>query len=143
MGRRRVCLVVEEDAALRHMLVERLDAVGCVTIAAGDADEATRLVAALDEAPRGEGVEPIHIDLILTEWCFDRDGVDVVAALGRLSPTRHAPALIVTGFAGQLPDWALRRTNLRGVIRKPFSIRSVLRQAEQLLHDPRDNRQAA
>jgi two-component system phosphate regulon response regulator PhoB len=112
----RKILVVEDEAAIRDMLVFNLGRVGYDVLGAATAQEARSAIA------------DRHPDVILMDWMLpDISGLELTRQLKRESSTREIPVIMVTA-RGQEDD---RVTGLEGgaddYITKPFSPRELQR----------------
>ena len=102
-----VVLVVEDDPALRGMVVEFLKASGYEILEAADGE------AGLDLATR-HVPDVILLDLALPE----RTGEDVLRALKEDERTRHIPVLVISGYTRLLRQAEAERA--AALLDKPF-----------------------
>ena len=121
MSARRI-LVVEDEAAIRDMLVFNLGRAGYEVLEAGSAREARTAIA--DSFP----------DVILMDWMLpDVSGLELTRQLKREAATREIPVIMVTA-RGQEDD---RVAGLEGgaddYITKPFSSRELQARIRALL----------
>jgi two-component system phosphate regulon response regulator PhoB len=118
----RKILVVEDESAIRDMLVFSLSRAGYEVLGAGDARGARRLIA--------DG----HPDVILVDWMLpDVSGLELTRQLKRDPGTREIPVIMVTA-RGEEDD---RVAGLEGgaddYITKPFSARELQARIKALL----------
>jgi CheY-like chemotaxis protein len=88
-------LVVDDDAMVREILTEQLEAAGYIVVAAANG------AAALELLDAGEQVDLIVSDLSMPGM----DGVALVRAIQRRRP--HVPAILLTGFASNAAEVAV------------------------------------
>ncbi len=115
-------LVVEDDGAMRELLVESLQEEGYSVISAGGGREGVRLVRAN------------RIDLVVTDLRMpDMDGLDMVREIQTLS----APPFVITVTAFGTIDTAIKAMKLGAFdyITKPFEIDQLLIAVERALRD--------
>jgi CheY-like chemotaxis protein len=130
MGQSRV-LVVEDDGVLRNLLVEYLSQRGELEV-----DSARDGVDALHH------MAMVHYDVVVLDVLMpNMSGIDVLDSLQVLAHDGHSfadpPAVLVITSepADFLGDTAIRRRCpqvVRGVLRKPFDIRSLGERVERL-----------
>jgi len=118
----RKILVVEDESAIRDMLVFNLGRAGYEVVGAGNARDARRLIA--------DG----HPDVILMDWMLpDVSGLELTRQLKRDTATSDIPVIMVTA-RGEEDD---RVAGLEGgaddYITKPFSARELLARIKALL----------
>ena len=118
----RKILVVEDEAAIRDMLVFNLGRAGYEVLGAATAQEARSAIA------------DRHPDVILMDWMLpDISGLELTRQLKREASTREIPVIMVTA-RGQEDD---RVTGLEGgaddYITKPFSPRELQARIKALL----------
>ena len=118
----RKILVVEDEAAIRDMLVFNLGRAGYEVLGAGDATEARSAIA------------DRHPDVILMDWMLpDVSGLELTRQLKRDAGTREIPVIMLTA-RGQEDD---RVAGLEGgaddYVTKPFSSRELNARIRALL----------
>ncbi len=118
----RKILVVEDEAAIRDMLVFNLGRAGYEVLSAGDATEARSAIA------------DRHPDVILMDWMLpDVSGLELTRQLKRDAGTREIPVIMLTA-RGQEDD---RVAGLEGgaddYVTKPFSSRELNARIRALL----------
>jgi DNA-binding response OmpR family regulator len=121
--RRKVVLVVEDNASVGGLLVGLLREEGYRTLRAWDGREAVRM--ARDRRP-----DLIMLDLGLPY----SDGVEVLHELRARGETRHAPIIVVSGNTLMLSteDLAI----LAETISKPFDIDILMNSVRKALGEP-------
>lgn len=124
-------LVVDDDHALRELIVWKLTKAGYATVAA--ADGATGLAAAT--SPSADGHPP---DLVLVDWMMPgMTGIEMCQALRDDLRTAHIPIILLTanrqdaeverGFEVGVDDYILKPFNPRELLSR---VRAVLARAE-------------
>ena len=116
-------LVVEDDQAIRELLVEFLEAEGFATDIANDGEAAIRLVAA--RPPLAARFCVVVLDLMLEK----ASGFEVLACLQR--ETQRVPVLVVSASPQHLADATAAGAD--EVLAKPFDISQFLDQLRQLV----------
>ena len=115
-------LVVDDEAHIVHVLSVKLRNAGLEVSTAVDGEEAFEM--ACQDLP----------DLIITDFQMPyMTGLELCRALAGNAPTAHIPVLILTARGYALDDEDLKIGNIKGVLSKPFSPRSVLQLVEDLL----------
>ena len=115
-------LVVDDEAHILHVLSVKLGNAGLEVSTAVDGEEAFEM--ACQDLP----------DLIITDFQMPyMTGLELCRALAGNAPTAHIPVLILTARGYALDDEDLKIGNIKGVLSKPFSPRSVLQLVEDLL----------
>ncbi len=113
-------LVVEDEAMVRLILAETLEAEGFEVVEAATGDEAARLI---DEAD--------GFDLVVTDIQMPGklDGI----AVGQWMRTRHAdvPVIYVTGRPESMVTSSLRRRD--AFVRKPYGPRDIIAVVSRVL----------
>ncbi len=122
-------LVIDDELSVREAMDYLLDSWGCVTLTAGDGDEAENIIREIDTLP-----DAIIADLRLRD---NETGVDVVERIHRVFDST-CPALILTGETA--PN-RLRQLNDSAypILHKPcdpYELNQFLRQAEQRVKMP-------
>jgi two-component system phosphate regulon response regulator PhoB len=111
-------LVVEDDAAIRALVVELLDDAGYAVLEADCGTTALRLAQ-----------EHVPCVVLLDHVLPDMSGLDVLEQLRGQGASRHLPIMLVSGRAHQLVD---RDHGADRVLAKPFDIDVLLQQVEYL-----------
>jgi CheY-like chemotaxis protein len=125
-------LVVDDEAPIVQVLSMKLRNAGYEVMAAADGEEGFEL--ACDRIP----------DLVITDFQMPyMTGLELCRALAGNVATAHVPVLMLTARGFALDDDDLAIGNIRDVLSKPFSPRSVLRQVEDLLSGAPENRSEA
>ncbi|MCZ6445305.1 MAG: response regulator [Phycisphaerales bacterium] len=115
-------LVVDDEAHILHVLSVKLGNAGLEVSTAVDGEEAFEM--ACQDLP----------DLIITDFQMPyMTGLELCRALAGNAPTAHIPVLILTARGYALDEEDLKIGNIKGVLSKPFSPRSVLQLVEDLL----------
>jgi two-component system, OmpR family, KDP operon response regulator KdpE len=117
-------LVVEDDPAVRGVLIEALEAAGLTVSVAGDG------FAALNEVRRTPP-DVVVLDLGLPVL----DGQEFVDAWETASPGRSVPILVLSG-SDELPPF-LANLGVQGHMTKPFDIEQVVATVRRLANGPR------
>ena len=115
-------LVVDDEAHILHVVSMKLRNAGYEVITAEDGEEG--LESALQHKP----------DLIITDYQMPfMTGLELCTKLKEHEATRSTPALMLTarGF-GLAPEY-LDKTNIAGVLSKPFSPREILGRVQELV----------
>lgn len=108
-------LVVEDNATMRDLLVDTLDAIGYVPTGASDGSEAL------------QKLKEQKFDLIITDIMMP--GIDGIALLKKVRKDYpHLPVLFITGVA--TPE-VVERASPDGFLAKPFRISHI----EELIED--------
>jgi two-component system alkaline phosphatase synthesis response regulator PhoP len=129
----RLILVVDDETHIVQVLSIKLRNAGYEVMTAADGKEA------LEFASRRIP------DLVITDFKMPTmTGIELCRALAERDDTAHVPVLILTAHAADLLDDDLAIGNIRDVLSKPFSPRSVLRQVEGVFTgSPDDSSEAA
>lgn len=115
-------LVVEDDEAIRDMVVFNLDRAGFRTLAAGNCQEARVRIA--DERP----------DLILLDWMLpDMSGVELARSLRRDELTRELPIIMLTARAMEDDKVRGLDSGVDDYVTKPFGARELIARVNALL----------
>ena len=115
-------LLVEDEAFVRNVTREILQAAGYRVLTAGDAVAAMRLY---DE------FRP-EVDLLLTDMILPgENGIELAARMRRHNPTLRV--LFVTGYADQI---AVLRDSGEEYLLKPFCTEVLLRKLARLVEEP-------
>ena len=115
-------LVVDDEAHILQVLSFKLRKAGLEVVTAVDGEEG--LEAALQERP----------DLIITDFQMPyMTGLELCRALAEHHATKDIPVLMLTARGYSLDDEDLKLGNLRDVLSKPFSPRTILQQVLEIL----------
>lgn len=110
----RTVLVIEDDAAIGHLLVTLLGAEGYRPVLVADGALAL-------EAARTEHPALITLDLSLPNV----DGLEILDLLDDIAPNGAVPVVVVSAFTRRLT--ARHRERAAAVIEKPFELDALLR----------------
>jgi DNA-binding response OmpR family regulator len=113
-------VVVEDEPAIRRGVVDALRLTGY------DVSEAADGAAGLREASSG-GIDLVLLDLLLPK----KDGLEVLAELRRVCPTR--PVIILTARGGEEDRVRGLKMGADDYVVKPFSARELLARVEAVL----------
>lgn len=117
-------LLVDDEAHIVHVVSMKLRNAGYEVITASDGEEA--FDAALVRHPH----------MVITDLQMPvMSGLDLCAKLKTTPQTAAIPALMLTARGFNLNASDLARTNIRGVLSKPFSPREVLEKVVAVLND--------
>ncbi len=115
-------LVVEDDEAIRDMVLFNLDRAGYRTLAAGTSQEARVKIA--DERP----------DLILLDWMLpDTSGIELARSLRRDELTRELPIIMLTARAMEDDKVRGLDSGVDDYVTKPFGARELIARIHALL----------
>ena len=115
-------LVVDDEPHIRYMLDFKLSRAGFTVISATNGREAYEL--ACRHRP----------DLIVTDFQMPgADGLEFCTRLKMNADTARIPALLLTARGHKVPPSDLERTNIKALIPKPFSLRELIAQIEELV----------
>ena len=118
-------LVADDEHHIRTVVAAKLREAGLTVIEARDGEEALR--AAQEERP----------DLVVTDLQMPcMSGLELCLSLKADPRTSAVPALLLTARGYILDPEQMARTNIRRVVGKPFSARSLLATVRELLADP-------
>lgn len=124
-------LVVDDEAHILQVLSFKLRKAGLEVLTAVDGEEG--LEAATHERP----------DLIITDFQMPyMTGLELCRALADNEATRDIPVLMLTARGYSLDAEDLKLGNLRDVLSKPFSPRTVLQQVMDILGETTDRESA-
>ena len=107
-------LVVEDDAALRNLVVVLLERVGCRVETACDGNEALQKL--------GMGIDLVLLDLAMPR----RSGADVLKEVAASRSEFLQRIVIMTAALDQEADDAVGSAAVRGMLRKPFNNEDLL-----------------
>lgn len=127
-------LVVDDEPHIVQVVSLKLRNAGYEVLSASDGEEALEM--ASENRP----------DLIVTDFQMPyMTGLELCQSLAKRPETRDIPVIILTARGYALDDGDLAAGNIRTVVSKPFSPRSILEQIENCLKGrlaARDNRGA-
>jgi CheY-like chemotaxis protein len=118
-------MIVEDDAAVRELLVLSLESHDFETVAAGNtADAITRL-------------ESTQVDLLLLDLRLgDENGIDLLKAVRRLPRYERLPVILLTGCADRNVVMQVAQLGVQGYLLKhQFSRKELVARIGQLLKD--------
>ena len=119
---RPLILAADDEVHILHVLGLKLRNAGFDAITAEDGEEALDM--ALQHRP----------DVVITDYQMPRmSGLELCQQLKANELTASTPTLMLTARGFSLAPEDLERTNITGVISKPFSPREVLLRVQQLL----------
>ena len=123
MSRERpLILVADDETHILHVVSLKLINAGYDVITAEDGEEALQL--AIEKRP----------DLVITDLQMPfMTGLQLCEAMREHEPTATTPALMLTARGFALAEEYLDRTNIVGVMSKPFSPREVLARTQELI----------
>lgn len=114
-------LVIDDESHILHVVSLKLRNAGFEVVTASDGEEGYE--AALQYAP----------DLIITDYQMPyMTGVELCEKFCNSERAGDTPALLLTARGFSLEQTDLSRTNIVGVLSKPFSPREVLTRVQQL-----------
>ena len=114
-------LVVDDEAVVREVLTEALEAEGCEVIAAESGEIALRLY----DANKG-GLDAVFTDIGMSEM----SGWELITAIRKRSET--IPLAIISGWADAI-SWDTRNAaKADWVVSKPFDISKITRIANEI-----------
>ncbi len=115
-GRKKL-VVVEDDQETREMEIFLLAAEGYQVVGVPDGETATDTI-------EREAVDLVVLDLMLP----GKDGLQVLAELGRAPATAAIPVIIVSAYVGQVGGRAalLKSPQVRRILNKPFDVTELL-----------------
>ena len=113
-------LIVEDDAPLREALIDTLRAAGLTALAAGEANEALRLLASEE------------IALVISDVQMPGpSGNELLSAIKRLRP--HLPVVLMTAYGTVAQAVAAMREGATDYIVKPFDAQALIDMARRQL----------
>ena len=120
---KKLILVVDDEAHILHVVSLKLRNAGFEVVTANDGEEA------LDLAMQ------VHPDLVITDFQMPfMSGLELCQRMKATQATSDVPAIMLTARGFSLTEDDLARTNIAGVLSKPFSPREVLMRVQQLIH---------
>lgn len=115
-------LIADDEAHILHIVSLKLRNAGYEVDTAEDGEDALHKIR--EQPP----------DLLITDLQMPfLNGLELCVELRRDPDLRELPALLLTARGASLEGHELARTNIRGVMSKPFSPREVLLKVESLL----------
>ena len=118
-------LVVDDETHILHVVSLKLSNAGYEVVTAEDGEEG--LEVALARKP----------DVVITDYQMPfMTGLELCVALKKHEATRSTPALMLTARGFSLASDAIGKTNIVGVLSKPFSPREVLTRVQEMLGRP-------
>jgi len=115
-------LVVDDESHILHVVSLKLRNAGYEVITAQDGEEGFE--AAIGDKP----------DLIITDFQMPfQTGLELCEKLKQHEATKDMPAIMLTARGFSLTDEDISRTNIAGVLSKPFSPREVLMRVRELI----------
>ena len=123
-------LIIDDEESVRYLLRFGLEEAGYVV---REAPNGRKGIHAFRQAPA---------DLVITDiFMPDRDGIDVIERLRRKRPDLKIMA--ISGASGTMDCFeAATAAGATCVLRKPFSIRTILKTVATLFEDPLSNTSA-
>jgi two-component system, OmpR family, alkaline phosphatase synthesis response regulator PhoP len=119
---KKLILVVDDEAHILHVVSLKLRNAGFEVVTANDGEEA------LDLAMQ------CHPDLVITAFQMPfMSGLELCERMKATQATSDVPAIMLTARGFSLTDDDLSKTNIAGVLSKPFSPREVLMRVQQLI----------
>ncbi len=116
-------LIVDDEASIRRLARVVLE------------QEGLRVLEASDGATALETVREQQPDLILLDLALPRmTGLEVCHRLRETPSTAKIPILVITGLLDQAKQDAMAQAGVAGVIEKPFTPASLVRQVTATLH---------
>jgi len=114
---RKMVVVVEDDPETRELEVFLLGAEGYRVVGVPDGESAAATI-------KREAADLVILDLMLP----GKDGIQVLAELGREPATASTPVIVVSAYAGHARgrEAVLRAPQVRRVLEKPFDIAELL-----------------
>lgn len=119
---KKLILVVDDEAHILHVVSLKLRNAGFDVVTANDGEEALDLAMA------------VHPDLVITDFQMPfMSGLELCERMKATAATSDVPAIMLTARGFSLTDNDLSKTNIAGVLSKPFSPREVLTRVQQLI----------
>lgn len=120
----RSVLVVDDDAAVRTLIVEVLDEAGDAVIEADCGRQALR-----------QAQEHVPSAVVMDHRLPDMSGLDVLEQLRTRPSSRHIPVMLVSGVAYRLVG---RDHGADSVLAKPFDITALVEKVDAIASSSRD-----
>lgn len=111
-------LVVDDDRAIRTLLVRVLENAGYAVVAAGDATEAQDLM------------REVHPHLVVLDLRMPG-----MSGLELLTRTRRTPVIVLSGFLGDLTEGTRREANVVEAFQKPVGLNELRAAVRRALGD--------
>jgi two-component system alkaline phosphatase synthesis response regulator PhoP len=125
-------LIVDDESHILHVLSLKLRNSGFIVDTAVDGEDALHQIAAM--AP----------DLVITDLQMPYvDGVELCRSLTEEAALADIPVIILTARGYKLGDEAAGLTNVRQVVNKPFSPRTILEHVHRVLGTMYETREQA
>jgi len=123
MGRK--ILLADDEAYVTSIIAHKLEKLGDEVVLAGDGQEAFEL--ACQHRPQ----------LVVTDFQMPvLSGYEMALLMKRSPQTSETPVLMLTARGHLLSEDELARTNIRGLLPKPFSAKALLANIEKLIGPP-------
>lgn len=119
---KRTILVADDEAHITHIVARRLAQHNFDVLTAGDGEEAYKL--ACEHQPH------LIIADIRMPWM---SGIDLALKLSQNPETAQIPVLVLTAYDQLIHTDDISRTNVKGVILKPFNPQELLEEVGELL----------
>jgi len=116
-------VVVEDDPALRQMIMRALATINIDAKGFGSGEDALAFIE-MNPAP-----DLVHCDLVLPWMC----GLRVCEALRYSAHTAHVPIIVVTGRTEMQDEAAALEAGADAFVEKPFKVRDYLDEVRRLL----------
>jgi DNA-binding response OmpR family regulator len=125
MKRKKMILLVDDDAYFRFAMATELRALGYLVVCAENGERAIRMIE--------ENREPaMMIDLVITDLVMPRkDGMKFCRELREIN--KDLPVLVITGFMSADIEQELRNMGCSDYLEKPFSPMELIKKVEMLL----------
>ena len=118
----KLILVVDDESHILHVVSMKLTNAGYEVITAEDGEEAFDI--AVEQQP----------DLVISDFQMPyMTGLELCTALKEHDTTCDTPALMLTARGFSIEGELLARTNIKGVVSKPFSPRDILSHVQELI----------
>jgi CheY-like chemotaxis protein len=132
LDRPRTILIADDEHHIRSVVAQKLRSAGYTVIEVRDGEEA--LEAALQAVP----------DLVITDFQMPLlSGLELCASLKAREATRTTPAILLTARGHAVGPDELARTNIRKIVDKPFSAKTLLELVQSMLAVTTDQARAA
>ena len=127
MNRKKI-LIVDDELYITQILAYKLKQAGALVVTANDGEEGFKM--ASEHQP----------DLILTDFQMPGlNGLEMAVRLKEEPKTHQIPLLMLTARGHKLSPSQLARTNIKGLLPKPFSAREVIAKAAELIGAPQED----
>lgn len=119
--RKKVILVVDDEAHIRHVVSLKLSNAGFEVVTAGDGEEGLELA------------RQHELALVVTDYQMPfMSGLQMCQQLKACPATASVPAIMLTARGFRLSAEDLQQTNIVSVLGKPFSPRQILAKVQEL-----------